>query len=141
METTDTRTTLGSCQCGTVRFRVAGEFEAFFLCHCKRCRKDSGSAHAANLFSSGATVEWIAGRDSVKTYRVPDTRHERSFCGACGSALPGIQGEGASLVVPAGSLDEAIVIRPTAHICMASRAEWDNGLDTVPRMEGLPGRS
>ncbi|HYC04293.1 MAG TPA: GFA family protein [Azospirillaceae bacterium] len=129
----------GSCLCGAVSFRIEGPFEAFFLCHCGRCRKGTGSAHAANLFSTTATITWLSGRDSVRTYRVPGTRHERSFCAGCGSALPSVQMDGALLVVPAGSLDTPVGIRPTAHICVASRAAWDEGLDEVPRMDGLPG--
>ena len=40
----------GSCLCGEIRFEIEGEFELFYLCHCEYCRKDTGSAHAANLF-------------------------------------------------------------------------------------------
>jgi hypothetical protein len=46
---------------------------------------------------------------------------------------------GALLVVPAGSLDSAIGIRPTAHIYCDSRAPWDDRLEDVPKMGGLPG--
>jgi len=46
----------GSCLCGEVRFEIEGEFERFYLCHCEFCRKDTGSAHAANLFSSTAAL-------------------------------------------------------------------------------------
>ena len=129
----------GGCACGAVTFEITGSFEAFFLCHCARCRKDTGSAHAANLFSSSATLEWLSGADRVKTYRVPDTRHEKSFCPDCGSALPGVQMDGTLLVVPAGSLDSAFDMRPTAHICCANRAAWDEDLESVPRLDGLPG--
>lgn len=134
-----TETTAGSCLCGTVKFQVSGEFESFFLCHCKRCRKDTGSAHAANLFSSTATVIWVSGHDSIQTYRVPETRHEKSFCTKCGSALPSVQLNGALVVVPAGSIDSVIDIRPSAHICFASRAEWDARLENIPQLDGLPG--
>ncbi|MFO7483036.1 GFA family protein [Oceanibaculum nanhaiense] len=134
-----TQTTAGSCLCGTVKFQISGEFESFFLCHCKRCRKDTGSAHAANLFSSTATVIWVSGHDSIQTYQVPETRHEKSFCTKCGSALPSVQLKGALVVVPAGSIDSAIDIRPSAHICFASRAEWDISLENIPQVDGLPG--
>jgi hypothetical protein len=39
----------GSCLCGAIAFEIAGSFESFYLCHCEHCRKDSGSAFAANL--------------------------------------------------------------------------------------------
>ncbi|MDJ1463837.1 GFA family protein [Nitratireductor sp. GZWM139] len=129
----------GSCQCGAVKFQISGPFESFFLCHCSRCRKDTGSAHAANLFSTVAKITWLSGEDRIKTYRVPESRHEKSFCSECGSAVPGIQMDGALLVVPAGSLDTPVDIRPNAHICLSSRANWDDGLDEVSRLEGLPG--
>lgn len=129
---------MGSCLCGEVQFEVTGDFEQFFLCHCGRCRKDTGTAHAANLFSSTATLRWLAGDDMVTTFRLPATRHERSFCSECGSALPGLQMNGALLVVPAGSLDSAIDIRPDAHILVASSAGWDHGLEDVPGIDGLP---
>ncbi|MBN7775634.1 GFA family protein [Nitratireductor aquimarinus] len=129
----------GSCQCGAVKFHISGPFESFFLCHCSRCRKDTGSAHAANLFSTVAKIIWLSGEDRIKTYRVPESRHEKSFCSECGSAVPGIQMDGALLVVPAGSLDTPVDIRPNAHICLSSRANWDDGLDEVSRLEGLPG--
>ena len=77
----------GSCLCGAVSFRIDGAFEGFFLCHCQRCRKDTGSAHAANLFSTGATLTWLSGTDDVVVYDLPETRHGKSFCRKCGSAL------------------------------------------------------
>jgi hypothetical protein len=129
----------GACLCGTVSFRISGDFESFFLCHCARCRKDTGSAFAANLFSSTAEIAWLSGRGSVRTYRVPLTRHEKSFCAECGSALPCVQSNGALLVVPAGSLDGAIDMQPTAHICFADRAQWEEHLEDIPKMDGLPG--
>ena len=129
----------GSCLCGTVTFRVTGAFEHFFLCHCSRCRKDTGSAHAANLISTTARLDWLSGSDNVATFRLPGTRHAKSFCKSCGAALPLAQGDGALLVVPAGALDGPVEIRPTAKICYADRAGWVDGLDTVPRLDGLPG--
>ena len=131
--------TTGQCLCGTVKFRISGAFESFFLCHCSRCRKGSGSAHSANLFSSTARLSWVSGEDSIKTFRLSGSRHMKSFCSDCGSALPVSLPEVDLLVVPAGSLDSRIDIRPDAHICCSSRAIWDNDLAAVDRIDGLPG--
>ena len=128
----------GSCLCGAVRFEVEGEFERFYLCHCEYCRKDTGSAHAANLFSADATLEWVSGFDKATLFNLPSTRHSRCFCSICGSALPSVQMEGRMLVVPAGSLDDDVPLRPDAHIFASSRANWDDALDKIPMLEGLP---
>ena len=130
---------VGSCLCGEVRFEIVGDFERFFLCHCGRCRKDTGSAHAANLFSSTAKVRWLSGQAKIKIFYVPLTRHEKSFCSECGSALPSVQMKGTLLVVPAGSLDTVIETQPDAHIFVASSANWDRRLEDVPKIDELPG--
>jgi hypothetical protein len=128
----------GSCLCGAVRFEIEGKFERFYLCHCEHCRKDTGSAHAANLFSSTATLKWLAGKEQVRQFNLPGTRHSKGFCAGCGSALPRIELDGALIVVPAGSLDSGVRIRPDAHIFVSSRASWDDALETVPKIERLP---
>lgn len=128
----------GSCQCGSVRFRVSGRIEGFFLCHCSRCRKDTGSNHAANMFAPKAEIHWDSGAESVRTYRIEGTRHARSFCAACGSALPRQHGEGAGVVIPAGSIDGPVGLSPQAHIFCARRADWDDRLETLPRYDTLP---
>lgn len=45
---------------------------------------------------------------------------------------------GELLVVPAGSLDSQISIRPNAHICTSSRAMWDSNLAAIPEVDNLP---
>ncbi len=129
----------GSCLCGSVRFEIEGDFEGFFLCHCSRCRKDTGSAHAASLFSTTARLTWLSGKDNVQVFDLPDTRHGKAFCASCGSALPRHQMNGQRLIVPAGSLDTPIAIRPDAHIFCADRASWDEDLGTVMHFDHLPG--
>ncbi|WP_342744138.1 GFA family protein [Oceanimonas doudoroffii] len=127
----------GSCLCGIVTFEVHGDFDSFYLCHCKHCQKDTGSAHAANLFSHSAKLVWRSGADAVTTFTFPGTSHNKSFCKLCGSALPSTQIPGL-LVVPAGCLNTEIPMAPTAHIFLSSKANWDEGLGNAPEFEGLP---
>lgn len=128
----------GSCLCGEVKFEIVGNFEAFYLCHCKYCQKDTGSAHAANLFSSKAKISWVNGTDNVNTYVLPKTRHAKSYCRICGSALPNLQSNGTLLVVPAGSLDTRLEMKPSAHLYCSSRAFWDSKLEEIKKFDQLP---
>jgi hypothetical protein len=128
----------GSCLCEQIKFEITGNFEHFYLCHCKHCQKDTGSAHAANLFSTTATLNWIIGKEKVKTYLLPSTRHSKSFCTDCGSALPNLQMEGKLLVVPAGSLNSSLSILPEAHIFCSSKACWEEGFESIKRFEQYP---
>lgn len=128
----------GSCLCGAVTFEIHGAFRRFFLCHCSRCRKGTGSAHAANLFAPGATIDWRSGHDTITEFVLPDSRHARSFCAICGGAVPGERAGGKLLVVPAGCLDTPVDLRPEAHIFCADRANWDDHLEQVPCLDGPP---
>lgn len=130
----------GQCLCGAVKFQISGDFEHFFLCHCSRCRKDTGSAHSANLSSSTAKITWLSGEEGIRSFKLSGSQHAKSFCAECGSALPSIQMNGDLLVVPAGSLDTRIGKRPDAHICYASRAHWDEDLSDLGMIDGLPGQ-
>ena len=126
----------GSCLCGKVRYTIDGAFDRFYLCHCSHCRKDSGSAHTANLFSSTARLTWLSGQSSVATFRLPGTRHARNFCAACGSALPLANAQ--MLVVPAGSLDTDMDRAPDGNIFTGSRAAWDRDLQAAPNHDSFP---
>jgi len=128
----------GSCLCGAVQFEVEGEFRNFYLCHCGYCRKDTGSAHAANLFANSSDIRWRSGRERITTFMLDNTQHVRSFCSTCGSAVPHFESNGQLLVVPAGSLDDPFPIKPDAHIFTASRAGWDRDLESVPEIGGPP---
>lgn len=128
----------GSCLCGKVAFEIDGEFDNFYFCHCERCRKDTGSAHAANLFSTTAKLNWLSGEDGVSTFHFNSDGHKRSFCSICGSALPNLQFDSSLLVVPAGCIDGDIHVKPSGHIYYANRANWDRNLEAVKKFDELP---
>jgi hypothetical protein len=49
-----------------------------------------------------------------------------------------MQMNGQLLVVPAGSLDSEVLIRPSAHIFVSSKACWDHSLEEVPTFDRFP---
>ncbi len=128
----------GSCLCGAVKFELEGEFKKFFLCHCSRCRKTSGSAHCASLFAPGAALRWLSGEEKLNFYRLEDTNFARTFCSVCGSNVPTDAKSRGLVVVPAGCLDTDVDITPQAHIFMDSKGNWDQRLVDVPAFDGMP---
>lgn len=128
---------LGSCLCGAVAFKISGYFESFYICHCQYCQKGTGSAFAANLFAPAGSLAWSSGKEAVTSFTLPGTAHRKSFCKVCGSAVPGVEDSG-DVLVPAGSLDTAIVTRPTANIFNASRARWEADIEGAPGFATLP---
>lgn len=115
----------GSCLCGAVRFAVKPPFTAFRYCHCSRCRKASGSAHASNLFVPRAQFSWLAGETEVKRFDVPDAqRFSVWFCSHCGTRMPHAIRTREDMLVPAGVLDTDPQIRPGEAIFCGSKPTW-----------------
>ena len=128
----------GSCLCGAVRYQVSGTPDLFFLCHCSRCRKGTGSAHASNMFIPDGKLVWLSGEDVVTSFAVEGAQHARAFCSRCGSPVPMVR-PGGRVKLPAGSLDTNAGMRPLAHIWTGSRADWDEHLEDVTAFDERPG--
>ena len=115
----------GSCLCKGVQFSIRGPYTAFRYCHCGRCRKASGSAHAANLFVPESQFAWTSGDDKVRRYDVPSAeRFSVWFCSDCGSRVPHKVRSRTDMLIPAGLLDADPGMRPENGIFWGSRAPW-----------------
>ena len=129
----------GSCLCGQVGYRITGHMGIFQYCHCSRCRKFTGSAFAANLLIAPDDFTWTRGESHVARYELPNVNHfATSFCDHCGSSLPWLAQSARVVVVPAGTLDEDPVIRPSQNIFCASRAIWYQDPKDLAEYDELP---
>lgn len=129
----------GSCLCNRVNYRITGHLNIFQYCHCSRCRKFTGGAFAANLLVAPEHFQWTQGETYVSRYELPDVNHfATSFCNQCGSSLPWLAQSGKVVVVPAGTLDDDPVIRPSQNIFCASRAIWYSDPKTLIEYDKLP---
>ncbi len=116
----------GSCLCGQVAYKIIGNADRFYHCHCKRCRKATGTGHASNLLLPNVeSAEFTRGADQLTEYRVPEAkRFSTCFCKHCGSNLPRILTELNLVIIPAGSLDHEPAMKPQARIFSESGAAW-----------------
>lgn len=130
----------GSCLCGCINYQVSSFEGPFMFCHCSRCRKASGSAFASNAVIKTENLQITQGKQYLKFYKTT-AGVSRSFCGECGSPIysqkdyePGI------LRLRLGTLDTPLkgVIKPQAHLFVASKAEWDSICDNLPQFAEFP---
>jgi len=134
-----TSTVRGSCLCGSVQYELRGEPKKFYHCHCKRCRKATGTGHASNLFLQPGSLTWLKGEELVRSYKVPEAqRFTNSFCSNCGGRVPRYVKEADAVILPAGSLDGEPPIRPQARIFWDSRADWSCAGDGLPTFPEYP---
>ena len=115
----------GSCLCGSVEFEITPPLSVFRYCHCSRCRKASGSAHASNAFVPRAQFRWLAGESLLTRFDLPGAkRFAVWFCSRCGTRMPHQPKTTDNMLIPAGVLDDDPGMRPANSIYWKSRAAW-----------------
>ncbi len=129
----------GSCLCGAIEYEITPPFLGFWYCHCERCQKSSGSAHAANLFMMKEQFRWLKGEDNVSLFIHPTAEdYPRAFCKTCGAPAPRFTRDGVRWMVPGGSLDEDPGLRPSENIFWPLHAPWYVNPELLPKHDQRP---
>ncbi len=129
----------GSCLCGTVQYEASGPFIDFRYCHCERCRKATGSAHASHLFMPKEQLRWIAGESQITLFIHKEADdYPRAFCKHCGAMVPRLGRDPRNMVIPAGTLEENPPMRPTKNIFWKLVAPWFVSPADLPKFDERP---
>ena len=114
----------GSCLCGSVSYQIDGEFGDFDYCHCRSCRKASGTAHAANASVDRSKFRLNDPDENLKEYESSPGKL-RSFCSRCGSPLFASHTEWPHILrIRLGTLDTHFEGLPNAHFFVSEKASW-----------------
>jgi len=125
----------GGCLCGTVRFSITAGIRNIVYCHCSQCRKAQGSAFATNGIVERDKFTIESGEDALTGYE-STAGQTKYFCRHCGSP---IMSKSVSLPdqvrVRLGTIESDLSERPTAHIFVSSRANWEEITGHLPQYE------
>ena len=128
----------GSCLCGGVAWEVTGKPSLMMNCHCSRCRRGRGAAHATNAFYRLDQFRWVRGEELTDSFKVPDAQFfTQHFCRVCGSPTPRVMEKFNRVLVPAGAFDADPGVQPTAHIFVAYKAPWFGITDDIPQFSEM----
>lgn len=128
----------GDCICGEIAFVVFGTLPKLYQCHCSICRKQAGSASNTGLIVKKENFHWLNGKEKITSYVKP-TGFRSDFCSKCGSVVPNPFRDKPYVWVPAGSLDDSQPLEIAAHICIDSKASWDNQIPSeLTQYEDMP---
>lgn len=127
----------GGCQCGAVRYAVAGEPLHSALCHCVDCRRSAGAPMVG--WAAFAEAGFAVTRGEPVTFN-SSGKAMRAFCGRCGTGLfyrneevlPGI------VDIQSATLDDPDALPPDAHIQTAERLAWMATAHELPMFERYP---
>jgi len=130
------KTIEGGCQCGAVRYVIAGDPVISAICHCSTCRKANAAPAVAWATCEIGQVRFLTGE--LKKFSASQ-EVKRGFCPECGTqisfeehSLPGI------IDITAGSFDDPESIQPSMHYWHSRHLSWAEFADALPRYPEFP---
>jgi hypothetical protein len=130
--------TRGSCLCRGVAWEIDGPLQSMTHCHCSMCRKAHGAAFGSFAGAPAQGFRWVRGEDRITRYQ-SSPGGPRAFCSTCGAVVPNPVPESPMVFLPAGGFDDDPVLRPQAHIFVASKAPWyEIPADGLERHDAYP---
>ena len=128
----------GGCECGLVKYEVAGDLVDFCHCHCSICRRLHGAAFVTWGGVSRADLSYISGAANLKSYSF-SKKADSIFCDTCGSRiLVDFKPESDMLYITLGGVDGDFVCPPGFHQFVGSKAPWFEITDDLPQHFAWP---
>ena len=123
----------GSCLCGRIQFKLTAELGPIDVCYCQMCRKAQGGPLATNASVEASAFQVIQGEELLTAYE-SSPGEQRLFCSRCGSPIYSKRSDRPQVVrVRVGTVNEPLNVRPRAHYYTASKCNWWEIEDNMPR--------
>lgn len=107
----------GGCQCGAVRFRVAGNLGNASICHCRMCQKATGGLFGPYVEVPSSAATWTRGQPG---YFRSSNKVRRGFCRDCGTPLT-FEYDDRTISFAIGTLDEPRSVRLNEQLASSER--------------------
>ena len=131
----------GKCFCGHVQFEAEIVEDGVFICHCKTCQGNSGSAFRVGAFVKGDSFRVTAGEPANYEERADSgTMRSRPFCPRCGTQIlsrPVSEGQ-TFQTMRVGTLDQRNQLVPKMQVWCRSAQPWAL-IESLPQFEKQPG--
>jgi len=108
----------GGCQCGAVRYEIAGAPLDVYVCHCRECQRQSASAFGISVIVRSADLRLTHGTPRCWSRRTDSGGTLTCFfCPECGTRVwHGDPASEPTVSVKGGSLDAPPDLSGVAHI-------------------------
>ncbi len=116
----------GGCQCGAIRYEVAGTPKRQVACHCTACQRQSGSAFGMTIVVNEEDFRLIKGELKIHTSKSQAGRAKLgAFCPECGTRIyHKSEWRKGTVSVKPGTLDDTRWLKPEMHLWTSSKQPW-----------------
>ena len=121
----------GGCLCGAIRYRTSGSAYGITHCHCRTCRRTSGTPFVT---WAGFDRDKFAFTQGQPASHASSPNVLRAFCATCGTALTYQRADvPGSIDVTLGSMDDPEALKPEDHTWTENRLSWIALNDRLPQ--------
>lgn len=107
----------GGCRCGALRYRLAAPLPPAYACHCRECKRQTGSALSVSIVVPYASLDLSGAAATIATTAFSGATKSGTFCAACGTRLWNRSTAAPDIVsLKVGTLDDAVTVPIVAHI-------------------------
>jgi hypothetical protein len=132
-------TLAGRCMCGAVTYAISEKTLVGGLCHCDRCRPQSGTAFSTVIFIHSGALTIVGETSFFDDIGTSGLTVLRRFCPRCGSPLttePDLTP--ALFMVKAGALDSNEWFHPGWELFVGRRRPWVSRIPGAEQYDGNP---
>jgi len=122
----------GGCQCGAIRYKVAGALGRATICHCRMCQKATGGFFGALVSVRQDELTWTRGQP--KRFESSNLS-QRGFCPDCGTPLT-FEWSGKWIDLYITTFDEPGGIVPVMQLAHEFRLPYADATAGLPVPEG-----
>jgi hypothetical protein len=129
----------GGCMCRAVRYKISEAPIATGVCHCDRCRPQSGSAFSTIVIIRRSAIEIEGETAAFDDVGSSGFRVARRYCPRCGSALTTESDVTPELMfVKASGIDANEWFQPVMELFVNRRRPWIAPVPNAQQFEGNP---
>lgn len=130
----------GTCQCGSIRYKISAPPIVTLVCHCIDCQKLSASAFSLTMAVHRGSFVLTSGK--LKSWERPTAAGGTAvcyFCPDCGNRIFHENPEMPEILrFKPGTLDDTSCIRPDAHVWTKRAQPWVDIPADMPCYEAQP---
>ena len=121
---------LGRCLCGAIRFETVADPLWIAHCHCRSCRRNTGSAVATFI---GYRPDQVLFESDSRQFYASSEGVSRGFCAHCGTPVSYESTRWPNEIhLYLGLMDHPERLEPTAHVHYAEKVPWLDIDDRLP---------
>jgi len=121
---------MGSCLCGSVKFKLNGKLRNVINCHCGQCMRTHGH-YAAYTAIEKKDLEFL-NDDGLKWYH-SSSKARRGFCKICGASIFFDRFGRETISIAAGMLSFPEILRTSEHIFFDEKRDYYEIYDKLPK--------